>query len=521
MHGRQLLGFAVLFVCWQSAYSARILGILPSAGWSHYAIGEGIMKALAHAGHNVTVVGAHHWKQAPPNYRTIVLEELVFDKGGSEPDLFEYRNDPYLKVLYLLYTHIGPGLSETVLSHPKVNDLLQSDETFDAVIVECFVSEALYGFASHFKAPLIVFSPFGASMWANDLVGTPYPYSQIPHTFLSYTDRMSFMERTINTLLWNADRFYYQNFYLPRQEEMYNKHFPNTALSFQQMMKNTSLVLLNQHFSLSFPHPYAPNMIEIGGIQIGEPKVLPDDIQRFINNSEHGVIYFSMGSMLKGRNFPAEKRNAFIKAFSKLKENVLWKYENTSLPNKPRNVLVKQWMPQNDILAHPKVKLFITHGGLLGSTEALYHGKPLLGVPIYGDQRLNMARARKGGYGIDIEYERLDEDYIYRSIRAVLDNDSITEKAQMIANRFHDKPMSPAQTTVFWVEYVIRHRGAPQLGSAAVQLSFVEYNLLDVYGLMVLTAAIAVKGISLVVKRMALFIGRSPKCGNSGKNKSD
>ncbi|XP_053684618.1 UDP-glycosyltransferase UGT5-like [Sabethes cyaneus] len=520
MHGR-LLGLAVLFLSWRSTECARILGILPSAGWSHYAIGEGIMKALARAGHEVTVVGAHHWKQAPENYRSIVLEELVFDKGGAEPDLFQYRNDPYLKVLYLLYTLIGPGLSETVLSHPKVKELLQSDATFDAVIVECFVSEALYGFAQHFKAPLIVFSPFGASMWANDLVGTPYPYSQIPHTFLSYTDRMTLMERTVNTLVWNADRFYYRNLYLPRQEEMYNKYFPNAELSFEQMMKNTSLVLLNQHFTLSFPHPYAPNMIEIGGIQMNEPKALPEDIQKFIDNSEHGVIYFSMGSMLKGCNFPVEKRNAFIKAFSKLKENVLWKYENTSLPDKPKNVLIKQWMPQNDILAHPKVKLFVTHGGLLGSTEALYHGKPLMGVPIYGDQRLNMARARNGGYGIDIEYEHIDEDNIYQSIRTVLDDVSFTEKARLISNRFQDKPLSPAEATVFWVEYIIRHRGAPQLRSVAVQLSFIESNLLDVYGLMILIVVIAVGSIVLVLRRVAKLIGRSPNYGNSGKNKLD
>lgn len=62
---------------------ARILGVLPSAGWSHYAIGEGIMKALARAGHDVTVIGAHRWKDAPSNYRSIELKELVFDKGGK------------------------------------------------------------------------------------------------------------------------------------------------------------------------------------------------------------------------------------------------------------------------------------------------------------------------------------------------------------------------------------------------------------------------------------------------------
>lgn len=203
------------------------------------------------------------------------LQRLLF-YAGSEPDLFQYRNDPYLKVLYLLYTMIGPSLSEVILTHPKVKTLMNSGEQFDVVIVECFVSDVLYGFAQHFNAPLVVFSPFGASLWANELIGTPYPFSQIPHTFLCYTDRMSFGERFINTLLWNVDSFYYRNIFLPRQEEMYKTYFPNAMQSLPQVKKNVSLALLNQHFSLSFPHPYAPNMIEIGGIQIDESKPLPE-----------------------------------------------------------------------------------------------------------------------------------------------------------------------------------------------------------------------------------------------------
>ncbi|XP_065075833.1 UDP-glycosyltransferase UGT5-like [Ochlerotatus camptorhynchus] len=523
MFGR--LGFLVLISCLlhslQPSNGARILGVLPSAGWSHYAIGEGLMKALSRAGHDVTVIGSHQWKEAPANYRSIELKELVFDKGGSEPDLFQYRNDPYLNVLYLLYTVIGPSLSEVILNHPKVTTLMNSDEHFDVVIVECFVSDVLYGFAQHFNAPLVVFSPFGASLWANELVGTPYPYSQIPHTFLSFTDRMTFSERFLNALLWNSDRFYYRNVFLPRQEEMYARYFPNATQSLTQVMKNVSLAFLNQHFSLSFPHPYAPNMIEIGGIQMDEPKALPEDLQQLLDNSKHGVIYFSMGSMLKGCKFPEEKRNAFIQAFSKLKENVLWKYENTSLPNKPKNVFIRKWMPQNDVLAHPNVKLFITHGGLLGSTESLYHGKPMVGVPIYGDQRLNMARAKNAGYGTHIEYEHLSEESISRAIRTVLDDPSYARNAMLISERYRDKPMTPAQLAVYWVEYVVRHRGAPQLHSAALELSFIEHNLFDVYGLMLLIVGMFMACVYLMVRKMMRLIGLLPNGGNVVKNKQE
>lgn len=38
---------------------------------------------------------------------------------------------------------------------------------------------------------------------------------------------------------------------------------------------------------------------------------------------------------------------------------------------------------------HPNVKLFISHGGLLGTQEAVACGVPMLIVPLYADQALN------------------------------------------------------------------------------------------------------------------------------------
>jgi glucuronosyltransferase len=93
-----------------------------------------------------------------------------------------------------------------------------------------------------------------------------------------------------------------------------------------------------------------------------------------------------MGSIVKAKNFPENIREAFVRAFGRIKQKVLWKYENETLPNKPDNVRISSWIPQRDIMTHPNVKLFISHGGYLGSTEAVSEGIPILGLPMYGDQ---------------------------------------------------------------------------------------------------------------------------------------
>lgn len=142
-------------------------------------------------------------------------------------------------------------------------------------------------------------------------------------------------------------------------------------------------------------------------------------IKEFIESAEDGVIYFSMGSNLKSTMFDNENKEAFLKTFSKLKQKIIWKYEE-DLPEKPNNVLIDKWLPQADILAHPNIKLFITHGGLLGSTEAIYNAVPIIGIPVFGDQELNVARAVTSGWGIKLGYDNLTESSIKWSIEHVL-----------------------------------------------------------------------------------------------------
>ena len=163
-------------------------------------------------------------------------------------------------------------------------------------------------------------------------------------------------------------------------------------------------------------------MIEVGGLHINrETKALPTNIQTFLDDAKDGVIYFSMGSILNGTFFPNDVREAFVSAFSQIKQRVLWKYEE-EIPYLSSNVMIQSWMPQNDILAHQNVKAFITHGGLLGSTEAIYYGVPVIGIPIYGDQRLNIARSVLSGRGLQLNFKDISVPNILNSINQILNN---------------------------------------------------------------------------------------------------
>lgn len=75
-----------------------------------------------------------------------------------------------------------------------------------------------------------------------------------------------------------------------------------------------------------------------------------------------------------------------------------------------------------NISAHPNVKLFITHGGLLSTTEAVYYGVPVLMIPIYGDQKLNAQIAVINGYGLDLKYKELNEQRLLKALNELLNN---------------------------------------------------------------------------------------------------
>jgi glucuronosyltransferase len=49
---------------------------------------------------------------------------------------------------------------------------------------------------------------------------------------------------------------------------------------------------------------------------------------------------------------------------------------------------------------HPKTKAFITHGGAHGIYEAIHHGIPMVGIPLFGDQPANIAHMKAKGAAV-------------------------------------------------------------------------------------------------------------------------
>ena len=85
---------------------------------------------------------------------------------------------------------------------------------------------------------------------------------------------------------------------------------------------------------------------------------------------------------------------------------------------------------------------------------------------------------------------------------------SYRENAQSLSRIYRDQPLTPLQQAVYWTEYVIRHKGAPHLRSAVLDLAWYQYFLLDVIAVLALVVVcllVAVYFISRsVIRRLTL-----------------
>ena len=211
---------------------------------------------------------------------------------------------------------------------------------------------------------------------------------------------------------------------------------------------------------------------------------------------------FSLGSNVKSAQLPTEKRNDFLEIFGKLKQRVLWKWEDDKLAGKPDNVMIGKWLPQDDVLAHPNVRLFISHCGKGSINEAKYHGVPILAVPIFGDQMSNAKQIENEGWAITVNIAETSKEDIHRSIQELIENQKYRNVVKTAADLYRDRPMSALDTAVYWVEYVIRHNGARHMQSQAVHMNFFQYYGLDVVGLIVAVMYIVFK----IIKYLCLFL---------------
>lgn len=107
----------------------------------------------------------------------------------------------------------------------------------------------------------------------------------------------------------------------------------------------------------------------------------------------------------------------------------------------------------------------------------------MLFIPFFADQNRNALISVRNGNGRMLPFSKLTTESFSETLNEMLTNKAYTERAQEIARLFNDNLVHPMEEAIFWIEYVMRSKGAKHLKSYAVNMSWFSYLLLDVLAL--------------------------------------
>ncbi|KAG5207692.1 hypothetical protein JEQ12_017456 [Ovis aries] len=285
-----------------------------------------------------------------------------------------------------------------------------------------------------------------------------------------------------------------------------------TTLS--ETMRKAEMWLIRTYWDFQFPHPLLPNFEFVGGLHCKPAKPLPKEMEEFVQSSgENGIVVFTLGSMIT--NMTEERANTIASALAQIPQKVLWRYSGKKPDTLGPNTRLYDWIPQNDLLGHPKTKAFITHGGTNGIYEAIYHGIPMVGIPLFADQPDNIAHMKAKGTAVSLDFEKMSTRDLLNALNEVINNPSYKENVMWLSTIQHDQPMKPLDRAVFWIEFVMRHKGAKHLRPAAHDFTWYQYHSLDVIGFLLACVATA----AFVLTKCYLFCYR--KFLKTGKKKRE
>ncbi|CAF1451234.1 unnamed protein product [Adineta ricciae] len=197
---------------------------------------------------------------------------------------------------------------------------------------------------------------------------------------------------------------------------------------FQNVSPYLNLYLCSKELDYTDLRSYPPKWIRCDAL-VRTSDICEFQIPEKLVNQSGKLIYLSMGSfgsadlslMTRLVNILAKSPHRFLISKGPLGDEY-------SLPD---NMWGENIVPQVKIL--PLVDLVITHGGNNTITEIFYFGKPLIVLPLFGDQFDNAQRIEEKGFGIRLSTYSCTEEELLNAIETLLADKQLEEKLKIIS----------------------------------------------------------------------------------------
>lgn len=488
--------------------------VFPHDG-SHWVNMNVLIQELHDRGHHVTVIrAADSWyvKEQSPSYHSITVD---FSVGGDEAFFRTFvsrqlqirRERSSLWTRFSLDMEMKNKFSEIhrkicemvthIIEDSKLIDQIREAE-YDVMLTDP-VNGGGVVLAHYLHLPLVFNTRWTVHGEAHFAI-TPSPLSYVPVPLSMLTDKMTFFQRVYNTLFFCLRLFLYKCIVGPHYSALCNRYF-GPDVDYFELFQAADIWLMRVDFVFEFPRPTMPNVVYMSCFQCRPPKALPADLEEFVESSgEHGIVVVSLGTLIG--QLPDDIADEMAAALAKLPQKVIWRYPGKKPSTLGNNTILSDWLPQNDLLGHPKTKAFVSHGGTNGILEAIYHSTPIVGLPLVFDQHDNLSRMKHKGVAQVIDIASINQDAFLKAIQDVINQPSYSMNMKKLSGLLRDTPVQPLDNAMFWIEFVMRHKGAAHLRTESYKAPWYVYYSVDVVVFLLFVVSGTIVLISAVIRNV-------------------
>ncbi|GMT15742.1 hypothetical protein PFISCL1PPCAC_7039 [Pristionchus fissidentatus] len=496
----------LLLLAFTVANTHKILVYNLKFAHSHSNFLGNIADILEDAGHDVTTLipevgttikdGSTKAKviRIPPNPEAAAVLEKM---NTGEIDVLQFSELNPL-VAYMMSREVGTMFykqCETTLDS-KIYEKLQK-EKFDVYMVETF--DICGMLLAHLIKPRSIIKTSTTILLGEqfDELGVPLPLSYNPSPLTRSLDVHSITSRLWNLYAEHVNRFMFSNI-RRRVPTIFKRRFGEDFPTLQEITANVSYVFTNSEPLIDFAAPTLNRVIDIGGLGAKEPKKL-DEYWSSVLTRRPKTVLISLGSMAKSYLLQPTVKAAFVKVCTTFPSvTFIWKYEKKDEfalgdAAKIENLVLTDWMPQNDILNHPNLAVFITHGGMGSVQELTLRGKPAILIPIFGDQPRNAAMIEHNKLGkVLSKLEVGNAEKMIGLLKELMENPVYAQNSARVSRMLAKKPFSSKEKLLKYVDFAAEFGPSSALRPQSVDMTFIEYHNLDIIFVgLILSAAIS------------------------------
>ncbi|BFZ00666.1 hypothetical protein BsWGS_03705 [Bradybaena similaris] len=479
MGTRFLVAVTFMLVALTTDIKAKTVVFYPPPLTSYIVYHTNVAGALASLGHDVWICVTESLLQ-----KNLVKDKsvkvLAYGEKLGDIERQVYKNTKIVDKFWVREPSFGMKVMEGVSTEMnEMNNAILKDKSLADKVrnlkPDLLVLESVPFNMNMVVLPYMLDIPYALIGTFHDVVLSKVPFSPAtaPFPYIgALSDRMTFTQRLESTIFY-LKRINFEYLYDSSVVAKFAPHKPYKSIN--DLAANAEVFIAEVDHILDYPRTTLPNTKLVGGSSASPAKQLEGEFKKFVDEATNGIIVMSFGGSVL--NVPPEITSKITSAFKQLDIRVIWTVNITS-PD-PKQILTSKWIPQNDLLGHEKTKLFISHCGKNGQYEALYHGVPILCLPIYGDQNYNAERITIKQFGLRADMRDASSDELAAMMKEIIYNKKYTENIKKASRLYRELYKIPKQESAYWLDHVMKY-GGNYMRSPGQQMPWYQLLVLDV-----------------------------------------